>query len=96
MIGKKRPPEPLAAEDDRLTRELEDTFPASDPPSLTEPDEGVIGDPATDDRLHKICKRAYEIWVEEGGAHGRHEDHWRRAETEVSDVDARKVKRPRS
>ena len=34
-------------------------------------------------REDRIRRRAFEIWQREGGTHGRHEDHWRRAEAEI-------------
>ncbi|WP_246681346.1 DUF2934 domain-containing protein [Mesorhizobium sp. B2-3-14] len=37
----------------------------------------------SDDRDDKIRNRAYEIWQREGGGHGDHEWHWRRAEMEI-------------
>lgn len=37
----------------------------------------------TDERHEKISRRAYEMWEQEGGEHGRHEDHWHRAAGEV-------------
>ena len=94
-MSPKKVPSDAADEDERLTRELEDTFPASDPPSLTEPGDGVAGDPSADDRLQKIRQRAYEIWLAEGGAHGRHDDHWRRAESELHKGAEPNAKRPR-
>lgn len=36
-----------------------------------------------DDRSERIQRRAHEIWEREGQPHGRHEDHWRQAETEI-------------
>jgi hypothetical protein len=33
----RRPKHELLADDDELTRELEDSFPASDPPQMTQP-----------------------------------------------------------
>ena len=33
----------------------------------------------------EIAKRAYEIWLNEGGAHGGDLDHWLRAERECED-----------
>jgi hypothetical protein len=32
---------------------------------------------------HPIRKRAHQIWEEEGRPHGKHEDHWKRAASEV-------------
>lgn len=38
----------------------------------------------TDEALRqKIEQRAYEIWENEGGPHGRDFDHWLRAEAEI-------------
>ena len=33
----------------------------------------------------EIARRAYEIWLNEGGAHGCDLDHWLRAERECAD-----------
>jgi hypothetical protein len=30
-----------------------------------------------------IRERAYQLWLEEGRPHGRHDEHWRRAEREL-------------
>jgi hypothetical protein len=32
-----------------------------------------------------IRERAYHLWLEEGRPHGRHDEHWRRAECELID-----------
>jgi hypothetical protein len=32
----------------------------------------------------RIAMRAYELFLQEGGAHGQHIDHWLRAERELS------------
>ena len=32
---------------------------------------------------HPIRKRAHQIWEEEGRPHGKHDEHWRRAKTEM-------------
>lgn len=34
-------------------------------------------------REERIRERAYAIWEREGGQHGRHDEHWQRAETEI-------------
>ena len=39
----------------------------------------------TDDRKHRIERRAYLLWEEEGRPEGRHEDHWQLAELETRD-----------
>jgi len=38
-----------------------------------------------DEREEKIRERAFRIWEEEGRPHGRHAEHWRRAESEVAE-----------
>ncbi len=38
----------------------------------------------SDDRHEAVSRRAYELWEKEGGAHGRHEDHWHQAASEVA------------
>src|SRR5260370_23433760 len=37
------------------------------------------------DRHERITERAYQIWVAEGRVHGRHDEHWRRAEREIAE-----------
>jgi Protein of unknown function (DUF2934) len=37
----------------------------------------------TADRRRGIQERAYYLWLEEGRPHGRHDEHWRRAESEL-------------
>ncbi|MDB5552413.1 MAG: hypothetical protein JWL86_2397 [Rhizobium sp.] len=32
---------------------------------------------------HAIRKRAHQIWEDEGRPHGKHDDHWQRAASEV-------------
>jgi hypothetical protein len=39
----------------------------------------------SDDRQIRVSRRAYELWEQEGGEHGRHEDHWHRANAEIED-----------
>jgi len=41
-----RPTEAESGKERRLSKELETTFPASDPPSVTQPGSGVTGDPS--------------------------------------------------
>ena len=36
------------------------------------------------DREERIKERAYAIWLAEGRVHGRHQDHWHRAEREIA------------
>jgi hypothetical protein len=40
-------------------------------------------------REKRIEQRAYEIWESEGRPHGRHGDHWQRAEAEVAREEGR-------
>jgi len=47
------------------------------------------------DREERIRQRAYAIWQSEGHGHGRHEDHWHRAEREIAAEEARSSKVPR-
>jgi hypothetical protein len=72
--------------DQDLTKELEDTFPASDPPSISQPGGGITGAEVAlpdEQRLKMIRERAYAIWLDEGQPHGRDPDHWREAELEI-------------
>ena len=54
------------------------------------------------DREERIKQRAYAIWQSEGHTHGKHEDHWHRAEREIAAEEAglgkapRRVSRPRT
>ncbi len=41
------------------------------------------------DRQQRITERAYQIWVAEGRVHGRHDEHWRRAEHEIAEEELR-------
>ena len=41
------------------------------------------------DRQQRISERAYLIWVAEGRAHGRHDEHWQRAEREIAEEELR-------
>jgi hypothetical protein len=41
------------------------------------------------DRQERISERAYQIWVAEGHVHGRHEEHWHRAEREIAEEELR-------
>ena len=36
------------------------------------------------DRQRRIEQRAHEIWEAEGRPHGKHEEHWQRAEREIT------------
>ena len=40
--------------------------------------------PERDDLQQAIRKRAFYIWLEEGRPDGRHEEHWRQAEKEIT------------
>jgi Protein of unknown function (DUF2934) len=37
------------------------------------------------DRQERISERAYQIWIAEGRIHGRHDEHWQRAEHEIAE-----------
>jgi len=41
--------------------------------------------PESGDLNAEIARRAYEIWLNEGGPHGRDQDHWFRAERELAE-----------
>jgi hypothetical protein len=41
------------------------------------------------DRHERISERAYHIWVAEGRGHGRHDEHWQRAEREIAEEELR-------
>ena len=69
---------------------LDDTFPASDPPSQTDPTHGVKSHPLTPDE-EAIRLRAYEIWEESGATHGAHDNHWAQARAELEAKAASKV-----
>jgi hypothetical protein len=65
-----------------LDHARDDTFPASDPPSQTDPTHGLGAGPIapTEDAVRQ---RAYEIWERAGSPHGRHDEHWERALREL-------------
>jgi hypothetical protein len=44
--------------------------------------------PARTPETDRIAARAYALWEEEGRPHGRDEQHWQRAESEVSGTGA--------
>lgn len=37
----------------------------------------------SDDREQRIRNRAYALWEQDGGRHGRHDDHWAQATREI-------------
>jgi hypothetical protein len=41
------------------------------------------------DRHQRISERAYQIWIAEGRGHGRHDEHWQRAEREIAEEELR-------
>ena len=50
--------------------------------------------PVQPDITHEqIAMRAYELFLQEGGAHGQHLDHWLRAERELSALTEQPPKR---
>ena len=50
--------------------------------------------PIQPDITHEqIAMRAYELFLQEGGAHGQHLDHWLRAERELSALTEQPPKR---
>ena len=42
--------------------------------------------PESRDLRAEIEKRAYTIWLNDGGGHGRDLDHWLRAESELAEL----------
>jgi hypothetical protein len=46
--------------------------------------------PADEPREWRVRRKAHELWVSEGGPHGRAEDHWRIASRLVAEEDARR------
>ena len=75
---------------EKLDDALDDTFPASDPPSQTDPTHGVKSHRLKPDE-EAIRLRAYEIWEESGAMHGAHDDHWTKAQAELEAEAASKV-----
>lgn len=52
---------------------------------------GIVGDQSMNlEREKRIEQRAYALWEAEGYPHGKHEEHWRRA---ASEIDAEEVGR---
>jgi len=41
------------------------------------------------DRHERITERAHQIWLAEGRVHGRHIEHWQRAEREIAEEEVR-------
>src|SRR5713226_10389750 len=41
------------------------------------------------DRQARISERAHQIWLAEGRVHGRHDEHWQRAEREIAEEELR-------
>ena len=46
--------------------------------------DSVLTSPEPRDLRAEVEKRAYEIWLNEGGGHGCDLDHWLRAERELA------------
>ena len=46
--------------------------------------DSVLSPPEPRDLRAEVEKRAYEIWLNEGGGHGCDLDHWLRAERELA------------
>ena len=47
-----------------------------------------------DDREQRIRNRAYALWEQDGGRHGRHDDHWAQATRDIDAAAARDDKTP--
>ena len=41
-----------------------------------------------DDRIEKVRRRAHAIWLDQGMAHGRDQEHWHEAEQEIAAEEA--------
>ncbi len=61
---------------------LDDSFPASDPVSMTDPTHGMKLNAVTP-ADESIRQRAYELWQRAGSPDGRHEEHWQQAKQEL-------------
>jgi len=48
--------------------------------------------PESPDLRAEIEKRAYTIWLNDGGGHGRDLDHWLRAESELAELQLARAK----
>jgi len=48
-------------------------------------------DAGGDDYIEKVQRRAHAIWLDEGIAHGRDEEHWHQAEREIAAEEAAKT-----
>jgi hypothetical protein len=73
---------PTSAAEAELDDALDDTFPASDPPSQTDPTHGVKSAATTPDE-DAIRLRAYDIWEKARSQAGSHEEHWSQAKREL-------------
>ena len=75
------------AEQNKLDDALDDTFPASDPPSQTDSTHGIRTLGVThDDKA--IRQRAYAIRKDAGSPTGMHGEHWAQAMRELDAEDA--------
>jgi hypothetical protein len=73
--------------DGQLDSSLDDTFPASDPVSQTDPTHGVRStDVGADEEA--VRQRAYAIWRQAGSPDGMHDQHWAQARKELDTEDA--------
>jgi hypothetical protein len=73
---------PSQAEQNGLKDALDDTFPASDPASMTDPTHGMRTNVVTPSE-QAVRQRAYEIWQRAGARHGGHKEHWTQALSEL-------------
>lgn len=48
----------------------------------------------SDDRHDRVRRRAYELWEQQGGEHGRDQDHWHRASAEIDGAEDVSVAAP--
>jgi len=82
MAQMPRSTSPSPTSQERLDDALDDTFPASDPPSQTDPTHGVRFSQTMLDES-AIRERAYDIWQRAGSPHGSDQEHWAQARREL-------------
>lgn len=68
-------------ENESATRSAGNTVSTAEPTTGTARNAVIEGNATLD--LDDVRRRAYELYEERGGQHGRHEDDWYRAEQEV-------------
>jgi len=82
MAKKTKSSAPLSGEPPAAERPASDVV-NPDAPSVDTTREREAGSGSSDDRA-RIAARAYEIYEQRGGAHGRETEDWLKAESEIS------------